>query len=211
MAQLFQTPSPTAAESDCSTVPVGTHGTAIWADGSASSLQTPADSDAALASAAAIVTKQGCDLDGTTASRSDGGPDFLLAAAGSSVLHNGTALEPTGIAVLSRKDEILVAAEGSVRRFYYSDEVIPEPETIPEDLSKDSCCPRCRKSLHEPSPTAASGDADADPTISRKPLIRCGGCGTLYHAHGCFAYEPTCLMCMAPTTGHKLWTPEQLD
>ena len=209
MPQLFHTTFESDRGTDCTKIAIGEHGTAILRDASTAVLESSTDLSEALDSAAAIVTREllnDGDISGAADAR-----HFLLAAADASVLHNGTPLSSTGIAALSRKDEIFVGGESGVRRFYYTDEVLPEPEAVPADLNEDSCCPRCRGSLHAKSPTAEGLAEEDDPTISRKPLIRCGGCGSLYHAHGCYTYEPTCLICLAPTAGHKLWTPEELD
>ena len=209
MSRLIPTHNQTAGESAPVPVLLGEHGAAVFRDGSITALKASSDLNDALDNAAAVITKErkpDDEISATVAPR-----HFLLAASDSSVLHNGDPVTATGIAALGRKDEILVACETGVQRLYYSDEVIPEPEAIPDGLNEDSCCPRCSRSLLEKSPTAEGLEENDDPTISRKPLIRCGGCGTLYHAHGCHAYEPTCLICLAPTTGHKLWSPEELE
>ena len=209
MAQLLPKSSQPDSGSDCPAVVIGDLGAAIQHDGSAATLQASADLTDALHHAAAVITPE-TETDGNN-SVGTNTRYFLLASADASVLHNGTALASTGMVALSRKDEIFITSENGVGRYYFSDEVIPEPEAIPPDLSEDACCPRCQTSLHALSPTAAGLKDDDDLRVSRKPLIRCGGCGSLYHSHGCYDYESTCLICLAPTTGHKLWTPEELD
>jgi hypothetical protein len=206
---LHITPDPDGGPGVTTTVAITELGAAIYQNGSVATLLEAGDVDEALSSAAALVTREADSAGGSSAGATT--RHYLLVSSDATVLHNGTALNTAGIAALSRRDEIFVSSEIGVRRYYFSDEVIPEPEAVPADLSEDACCPRCQRSLHVPSPTADGLNEDDDPTISRKPLIRCGGCGSLYHAHGCYDYEPTCLICLSPTTGHKLWTPEELD
>lgn len=211
MSQLLHTKPESDSDSNLTSVAISEHGAAIHRDGSLVTLQAATELGEALHSAAALVVPE-TGTDGDSANLSGGNMrHFLLASSGAAVLHNGTALRETGIVALTRKDEIFVTSEQGVRRFYYSDEVIPEPEAIPAGLSEDACCPRCQRSLHALSPTAEGLDPDDDPRISRTPLIRCGGCRSLMHAHGCYDYEPTCIICLAPTTEHKLWTPEELE
>lgn len=116
----------------------------------------------------------------------------LIAGGGAGVRVNGMST-PSGIRVLSDRDEIRIDGVGSV---FFSTERLASVEPYPGG-DREIHCPRCRQAVD---PGAAA--------------VRCPGCGVWHHQSPelpCWSYASTCALCPQATAldaGFR-WTPEQ--